>query len=133
VAELPTRWGGDRVTFSKHENFVPALEQTMRQGGCTFCGLLKTRFGRDTIAGVGPPWSTFSPDRALGLARSVQKGKFLYMWPKNAPKWHDAPLGPRLRLTSLDLHQSLLPRREGWGLVEREVRHNLKCKRVLII
>jgi hypothetical protein len=52
---------------------------------------------------------------------------------QSAPKWHDAPLGPSLRLTSLDLHQSSSPRREGWGLVEREVRHNLKCKRVLII
>ena len=32
------RWGADRVTFSKHGKFVPALQSTFRHVACTSCG-----------------------------------------------------------------------------------------------
>ena len=50
------RWGGDRVTFSKHGNFVPALQSTFRHVACTSCGLLGPRIDRDTAAGVWAMW-----------------------------------------------------------------------------
>jgi hypothetical protein len=111
----------------------------------SFSHLLRHRFDRDMTAGVWALLGFLLPDRALGLARSVQKVKDLYMWAKFSPKMARRASGVKFRgsqaCTLIILHRHCVMTETLFRgrranileykrvLIMRNVDHNLKSSK----